>query len=121
MKTPGTNNTKTELHHKLYTFVCSVIAIRKRLLKNDVSRRNKMLMWQTLTTLEKLIMVNRYDEDRLMAGFFIRHAQEIESLIPGTGSKLHEKWAQRFVELKQLALHKYISTQVKSKKLTAIS
>lgn len=61
-------------------------------------------MWHHVNTLEKLITANRYDNNNKMSSFFIRHSDEIEMILPGTGSRAHAKIRQRFVELRERAL-----------------
>jgi len=107
---------KTSLHHDLYSFVCSLIAIRKRLLKTERSLKNKMRMAKTVENIDRLLIANRYDNDRLMASFFIRHSEELEEIIPGAGSKLHEKYQERFKSL----LHKANQHYVRSKAINQL-
>ena len=99
------------LHDELYSFICSVIAIRKRLLNEHKNHKNTMRMWKIVESLDTLLKVNRYDNNRLMAGFFYRHADEIEQILPGLGSKSSERMIQRFKELKRKAVYYYIERQ----------
>lgn len=104
MHTQNLTNQKNDLHHKLHAFVCSSIAVRKTLLKNDKSHRNKMLMVNNITALERLMQANNYNSTRKMAGFFLRHSDKIESILPGQGSKSHLYFYEKFYELRRKAL-----------------
>lgn len=84
------------MNPKLY--IQKIIRIRKRLLKNNRSYKNSVLVLNDIEFLEKHLAANHYN-DKTIASFFIRHSDRIYNLIPGCGCKINPRLNAEFYEL----------------------
>lgn len=84
--------------HRAQKFIRLAIRQRRALISSRVSKKNIALMNRHCTTLQNYLNAYRYT-DKQMAGFFIRHSNEIREILPGENSKAHEKILRTYYDL----------------------
>lgn len=76
-----------------------IIRMRKRLILNDQSKGDKFRLLRNIEQLEKLLNYYPFNTRETMSRFVIRQAPDIMALIPGKGSRSHEKMMADFDEI----------------------
>ena len=79
-------------------YIQKLIRIRKMLLKSNLNRRDQVYLRQIVTNLDKYLLAFNYSNYQF-AGFWEKHHHEIAELIPGEGSKSHNKLLNEFKKL----------------------
>lgn len=102
-----TKHNPYQLHQTIIKFIKKAIKVRKQILRQEKSLKNKMLMHHEIAFLEKHLQANNYNSARKIAGFFLRHSDKIKSILPGQGSKSHLYFYEKFYELRRKALVYY--------------
>lgn len=86
------------------SFVKRMIRMRKRLIRDNLSKGDKSAMMRQVDHLEKLLDFYPYNTRKLMSRFIIRESSAILSIMPGQGSKSHDSASRQFQEIYDEAL-----------------
>ena len=81
-----------------------MIRMRKRLIRENLSKGDKNAMLRQVNHLEKLLDFHPYNTRKLMSRFIIREAPAILYIMPGETSKSHEAAYRDFQNIYDEAL-----------------
>lgn len=91
---------QTGFTNRAKSFIMSVMKQRNRLILAEQSRKNMSDMLQIIDHLRTLLDAHDYRSPRTMAAFFLKHEEDIRSLIPGT---FPNKRYQDFIDIRDKA------------------
>lgn len=81
-------------------YILSLIRMRNYLDKHHLSKGDIAVFQEEINFLKKHLLMNGYNTDRQMAGFWMRHHDKISCLIPGKNCSSSAALSTKFYELK---------------------
>jgi hypothetical protein len=89
---------------KVKPWLKSVISQRKMLIRINASHINQAKAAMAIYELEQLLKTYSYNDDVLMAKFVRNHFEQIDMILPGTGSTCYEKKQREWGRLRRDAI-----------------